>query len=258
MKSLLASLKEGRLIELPEADKDKALEYLAVLIEAIPDIEAGLDLVKQIKDREAISNTGIGMGVACPHARSSKDGELQCAVGWSPAGIEYNAPDGKKVHIVVMYYIPDTKRNDYLKEISNLAKAIGVTKGIEKIESITDINNLRAMLLDWVEFAIEKEMPELKARMIQIDEKRKIADKATTLGKPRIIPFTALVVNRTTLFVLSQNANLTKALEKSGQIIDLLFSGSDFEINGYKIAVSSTRTFEEQRMLVDCVAFEYE
>ena len=43
MKSLLDALQEGRLIELPEADKDRSLQYLGTLIEAIPDFRTGLD-----------------------------------------------------------------------------------------------------------------------------------------------------------------------------------------------------------------------
>ncbi len=43
MKSLLDALQEGRLIELPETDKEKSLQLLATLIEAIPDVRSGLD-----------------------------------------------------------------------------------------------------------------------------------------------------------------------------------------------------------------------
>jgi predicted house-cleaning noncanonical NTP pyrophosphatase (MazG superfamily) len=60
MKSLLDALQEGRLVELSETDKDKALEYLALLVEAIPDIGTQMDIVKEVKDREAQSPTGIG------------------------------------------------------------------------------------------------------------------------------------------------------------------------------------------------------
>jgi hypothetical protein len=40
MRSLLDALQEGRLVELPESSKADALEFLAILIEAIPDIGA--------------------------------------------------------------------------------------------------------------------------------------------------------------------------------------------------------------------------
>ena len=46
MKSLLTALQEGRLIELPDNNKNKALDYLATLIEAIPDIGFGGGLRK--------------------------------------------------------------------------------------------------------------------------------------------------------------------------------------------------------------------
>src|ERR1700690_567470 len=99
MKNLLTALQEGRLIELPSNDKVKSLEYLALIIEAIPDIGTGSDIVKDVMEREALANTGIGLGIACPHARSKNGGGLLCAVGWSPQGIDYGATDGKMVHI---------------------------------------------------------------------------------------------------------------------------------------------------------------
>ena len=33
-------------------------------------------------------NTGIGMGWACPHMRTQHEGDMMCAAGWSPAGID--------------------------------------------------------------------------------------------------------------------------------------------------------------------------
>ena len=124
MKSLLDALQEGRLIELPEIDKGKILNLLATLIEAIPDFRSGFDFAGAVAGRENAANTGIGLGWACPHGRVTGEGELFCAIGWSPTGIDYGAPDGKPVRIVVMHYIPDSQKNVYLREISGLAKAI--------------------------------------------------------------------------------------------------------------------------------------
>jgi len=115
MRSLLQALQEGRLVELPETDKDKSLQYLAHLIEAIPEVAAE-PLKEEVLQREKSGNTGIGLGVACPHVRSTGDGELLCAVGWSPSGIDYGSKDGIKVHLVVMYYIPDSQKITYLRK----------------------------------------------------------------------------------------------------------------------------------------------
>ena len=72
MKSVLNALQEGRLIELPDDDKNSALEYLAALIEAVPDIGVEGGSTESVLAREQAHNTGIGKGWACPHARSSR------------------------------------------------------------------------------------------------------------------------------------------------------------------------------------------
>ena len=60
MKSLLNALQEGRFVELPETNKEKALHYLATLIEAVPDLNAGTDkMAEAVSAGELQFNTGI-------------------------------------------------------------------------------------------------------------------------------------------------------------------------------------------------------
>ena len=53
MKSLLNALQEGRLVELPDNDKEKSLRYLAHLIEAVPEMAGGVDMADEAISREA-------------------------------------------------------------------------------------------------------------------------------------------------------------------------------------------------------------
>ena len=189
MKSLLNALEEGRLVELPDTDKTKALQYLAHLLEAVPDLAGMPELYEAMLARENAQNTALGLGVACPHVRAPGNGEMFCAVGWSPSGIEYGAPDGKKVHIVAMYYIPESHKNVYLKEISGLAAAMRKEGGIASIAAAHDIATVRERLLDWVSSAIEASIPEAKARMIRLD-----ARQAAVQALPAAAPAGALEV----------------------------------------------------------------
>ena len=69
MKSLLSALDEGRLVELPDTDKEKTLEYLALLIEAIPGIAQRNDIVQEVKKRESFRQYRHRQGhclSACP------------------------------------------------------------------------------------------------------------------------------------------------------------------------------------------------
>ena len=141
MRSILTALQDGRLFELPEAGKARALEFLARILDANPNIEVGTDTIEEIQLREQECNTGIGMGVGVPHVRARREeGELFSAIGWSSKGIDYDAADGKPVHLVVMYYIPGAQKNVYLKEISSLVKAIRKSGGMDPIAHAADLN----------------------------------------------------------------------------------------------------------------------
>src|SRR5581483_8522049 len=198
MKSVLNALQEGRLIELPDNDKKSALEYLAALIEAVPDIGVEGGITESVLAREQAHNTGIGKGWACPHARISRNGEVVCAVGWSPTGIDYGSPDNEPVHILVMYFIPETQKNAYLKEISLLAKAIKTQPALQDLKSLSDLNEVRHRLLDAITVALEAMTPDARARMIQLEVKHATA-QAAGLGLPAelarfIIPLSVLTI----------------------------------------------------------------
>src|SRR5207244_8070918 len=76
MKSLLGALQAGRLVELHSTEKEASLRALAHLIEAVPEMSREVDLVDEVLQRERAVNSGIGLGVACPHVRVGGHGEL--------------------------------------------------------------------------------------------------------------------------------------------------------------------------------------
>jgi mannitol/fructose-specific phosphotransferase system IIA component (Ntr-type) len=256
MKSLLNALQEGRLVELPDADKNKSLEYLAHLIEAVPDLAGSPELAEEMIAREKDHNTGIGSGVACPHVRATGGGDLLCAVGWTPVGIDYGASDAKKVHLVVMYYIPDAQKNVYLKEISSLAGAIRRADGIQPIATAEDIATVRERLLDWVQAAIDANVPETKARMIRLEARQAVADAASPAG-----PSTAPLQVLTALFVVSEgkalalcpNAELAAELDKDADLASVLRQKAPFERGGWRFVFREATAYGA-RFLYDYAA----
>jgi nitrogen PTS system EIIA component len=263
MRSFLDAIREGRLIELPDNDKEKALEYLALILEAVPDIGKSTAIVERIREREDSANTGIGMGIACPHVTVEHDGDLLCAVGWTPKGIDYKSADGKPVHLVIMYYIPESQRTAYLKEISGLAKALKATGGIKAIAEAKELTAVRLQLLDWVNLAIDSAIPDAKARMIKLDVKQaeliaqlKTLPAADLAAKFSIIPFSIVFFDGTKKLILAQNQELVKSLEKNTMSADILLKEESFDIENYKIAVRSSSDYALARKVIECVAFK--
>ena len=261
MKSILDALQEGRLIELPDNNKESVLKYLASLIEAIPDIQAGTDVEGAILARERAENTGIGMGWACPHGRHPSEGELVCAVGWSPGGIQYGSPDDKPVHLVVMHYVPDVQKNVYLKEISGLVKVIKKNEGKKEVEKVSNLMEVRNLLLDLIADALETEVPEAKARMIRLEARQaavisapEVAVSADLLSSLSFIPLSILVVPGSKPVVLSQDQEVVSLLETSGELGTSLAEKTPFSYKGYSILPRSVSAYQPNRFLYDCLA----
>ncbi|MDR2462179.1 MAG: PTS sugar transporter subunit IIA [Verrucomicrobiales bacterium] len=262
MRSLLDALQDGRLIELPENNKTKVLEYLATLIEAIPDIGVEGGITESILAREQSYSTGIGKGWACPHARSTVDGQLLCAVGWSPGGIDYGAADGEKIHIVVMYYVPDTQKNAYLKEISSLAKAIQTQPALQDLKSLDDLADARHRLLDAISAAAECAAPEARARMIQLEARHTELQKSAAVSADfanRVIPLTLIVAPDMKPLTLCQDRALADLLENQDSALaaDLVKHGQ-YERPGIRVLLRSTTHYQLDRVLHDCLAIKLE
>jgi PTS system nitrogen regulatory IIA component len=267
MRSILNALQDGRLFELPSTDKASALEFLARILDANPDIEVGTDVIEAIQKREEECNTGLGLGVAVPHIRARREeGDLFCAIGWSQQGIEYGAPDGEHVHLVFMYYIPNAQKNVYLKEVSVLVKAIKKSGGIDPISHADTLNVVRNLLLDWVSEGLGDTGPEAVARMIKLEVKHAQgiptpvvmpALGATALPPSaiaKVISFNILVAPPNGAFVLTQDADLGTAMEKENGLAQRLAAGTPFLIAGRQVFVTGSVSYSGGRVLYQCVA----
>jgi PTS system nitrogen regulatory IIA component len=260
MKSLLRALQDGRLVELPTNEKEEALRYLAHLIEAVPEMARGIDLVEEVLKRERQTNSGIGLGVACPHVRVPGSGELLCSVGWSPAGIDYGSPDGKKIHLVAMYFIPDAQKHAYLKEISGLAEAVKQAVDIQSIARAEDVAAVREQLLGWVSAAIEAAVSQVRARMIQLEArqaKAAIAEAPVAPGVPaavQILPVLILAPSEAQRIALCENREISAAIEGDPSVGVLLKQGSSFSRAGYRFLYRSAVLYDPARPLYEYVA----
>jgi len=262
MRSILTALQEGRLFELPEAGKARALEFLARILDANPDIEVGTDTIEEIQKREEECNTGIGMGVGVPHVRARREeGELFSAIGWSSQGVDYGAADEKRVHLVVMYYIPGAQKNVYLKEVSSLVKAIRKSGGMDPIAHAPDLNAVRNLLLDWVSAGLGDAGPEAVARMIKLEVKQAQAEPVPSvptvavagLAGP-VLTFSVLVVPPETTMVLAQDPAWVAQLEKEPGLASRLAGGVPFEVAGHQLIVSNSTRYSGGRVFHQCVA----
>ncbi|HVJ45531.1 MAG TPA: PTS sugar transporter subunit IIA [Luteolibacter sp.] len=75
-----------------------------------------------LKAREEQVSTGIGGGVAIPHAFSDELEEVIAIFGRSVAGVDFNALDGKKVHLIILFIVPRRDYHLHLRTLAAIAK----------------------------------------------------------------------------------------------------------------------------------------
>ena len=96
--------------------KDEAVRELAALFAASGALTKGKAeaLSLEVLEREGEGTTGIGGGVAVPHAKTSLVKELLVAVGLASDGLDFASVDGDSVHVVFLIAAPPAATAEYL------------------------------------------------------------------------------------------------------------------------------------------------
>lgn len=82
------------------------------------------ELIRKLKEREDLVSTGIGMGVAIPHAKLQEYDQFFIAIGILDKPLPWNAVDGEAVRIIFMVGGPDDQPREYLQLLSTLTHVI--------------------------------------------------------------------------------------------------------------------------------------
>jgi mannitol/fructose-specific phosphotransferase system IIA component (Ntr-type) len=135
-----------RVTILKATSKDEAIRELASVLAGAPEVRDGKRLLDAILEREKVMSTGIGLGIAIPHAKIREVKDFVVALGKSPAGLEFSSLDGKPVHFVVMIAGPDDQQERYLQLLARITlklKDAGVRRRLT--ESTTTEGMLAAL-----------------------------------------------------------------------------------------------------------------
>ena len=211
---------ESMIMDLKATNKEDAIKEMADL-EVKTDIVNNEDeFIKSIWARENESTTGIGGGIAMPHARNKYINKARVLFAKSKEGIDYNSLDGQPVHLFFMITAPDGADNTHLQALAKLSGLLinpDLVEALKKAETPDDVIKL-------FEDAEAKKDAEDKAA----EEKKKAqaAKKSEADNeKPLIVGVTACI-NGIAHTYMAEEA-LIKAGEKRGIEVRIETNGSE-------------------------------
>ena len=115
------------------ANKPEALKELTHILFKQKKMDGVNTALDQIMARETTESTGIGHGIAVPHARISGLKTLVCAVGRVNGGVEFMAVDKEPVHLIFLICYPPMQQTTYLNFIATVAKLLRNKDNMEAI-----------------------------------------------------------------------------------------------------------------------------
>lgn len=87
--------------------------------------EADRDVVlAALRQREETMSTGIGFGIAIPHASSDRVTEVVAAFGRAPSGIDFDSLDNAPVRFIVLFVVPRDQFQSHLRTLAAIAKLL--------------------------------------------------------------------------------------------------------------------------------------
>lgn len=118
-KSILMQLEKG-------SKKEIIMKLISYLQEEEIDVKTKKDIFNAIMKRESLESTGIGNGIAIPHARLNAIKDFYIVLGLSKDGIDFDAIDKKPVYIVFLVLSHEENKVLYIRILARLARLLHI------------------------------------------------------------------------------------------------------------------------------------
>ena len=125
-------------IPLQSRSKDDLLRELVDLITRENRVDDPDDVLRAVREREAVLSTGIGNGVAIPHGKSAAVPELRMAAGLTREPVDFDALDGQPVRLFFMLVGPESAAGPHVKALSRISRLVRKDAVRERLTSARD------------------------------------------------------------------------------------------------------------------------
>jgi PTS system nitrogen regulatory IIA component len=129
-------------------------ELVELLLAGHPQAEQK-EALREVRMREEIGSTGIGEGVAIPHAKPAFCQELRACLAISRDPVPFDAIDGQPVRIFVLVLAPRDQAGRHLRFLARVARLLKKRERREALLGCTDADQAFRVLEQFEEGQID-------------------------------------------------------------------------------------------------------
>lgn len=146
--TLASLLSEDQIIpEMAATDRWQAIEEIIdrLISDGLLDKANRNEALASLRHREETMSTGVGFGIAIPHASCDAVNEVTACFGRSKAGIDFESLDGKPVHFIVLFLVPKDQFQTHLRTLAAIAKFLNDPSVRSGLAEATDAKSILAV-----------------------------------------------------------------------------------------------------------------
>ncbi|WP_251717226.1 PTS fructose transporter subunit IIABC [Lactobacillus agrestimuris] len=182
---------ESMIMDLKATNKEDAIKEMADLEVATGIVNNEDEFIKSIWARENESTTGIGGGIAMPHARNKYINKARVLFAKSKNGIDYNSLDGQPVHLFFMITAPDGADNTHLQALAKLSGLLVNPELVEKLKNAQTPDEVIKLFTDAEAAKDAQDKADEEKRKAEAAKKAEAKDNDN--DKPLIVGVTACI-----------------------------------------------------------------
>ncbi len=133
-------------IPLEAKSKDEILRELVALVAPSEREADGADILRAVREREAVLSTGIGHGVAIPHGKSAAVPELRLAAGCTATPVDFDALDGRPVELLFLLVGPESAAGPHIKALSRISRLVRKEAVRDRLAAARDADDFLRVL----------------------------------------------------------------------------------------------------------------
>lgn len=148
--------KDTILLNMEGRQKEEAIDQLVEVLLKAGKISDRFQFKAAILKREEQSTTGIGDGIAIPHAKVTAVKEAAIAFGKSSSGVDYQSLDGQPAHLFFMIAAPEGANNTHLEALAKLSGLLIKSEVREQLLKATTADDIIHIIDSYDQVEVEE------------------------------------------------------------------------------------------------------
>ncbi|MCC5812979.1 MAG: PTS IIA-like nitrogen regulatory protein PtsN [Ectothiorhodospiraceae bacterium] len=131
------------------SSKKRGLEVLSEIMSARDEGLSATAIFNKLISREKLGSTGLGRGVALPHARMEGSERAQAAFVKLREGVDFDAFDHQPVDLLFALVVPEHFTDEHLQILARLAEMFSDTALCQQLRAAGSGTAMKQLISDW-------------------------------------------------------------------------------------------------------------